>query len=65
MTETPPPLDRRYPRGYEALRKGLRDARRKSLRPPPKLTLSEWSAEYAVLSPETSAQTGKFEAFGY
>ena len=65
MTETPPPPDRRYPRGYEALRKGLRDARRKSLRPPPKLTLSEWSAEYAVLSPETSAQTGKFEAFGY
>ena len=60
-----PPAERRYPRGYEAMRRALHEARRKNLRPPPKLTLSEWSANYAVLSPETSAQTGRFEAFGY
>jgi phage terminase large subunit GpA-like protein len=64
MTQAPPP-DRRYPLGYEAMRAALADARRKNLRPPPKLTLSEWSAAHAMLSPETSAQTGRFEAFGY
>ena len=64
MTQAPPP-DRRYPLGFEAMRAALAEARRKNLRPPPKLTLSQWSAEYAMLSPETSAQTGRFEAFGY
>ena len=59
------PADRRYPNGYLALRAALDEARRKNLAPPPKLTLSQWSARYAVLSPETSAQTGRFEAFGY
>jgi phage terminase large subunit GpA-like protein len=59
------PTDRRYPHGRAALQRALLEARRKNLRPPPKLTLSEWAADYAVLSPETSAQTGRFEAFGY
>lgn len=40
-------------------------ARRKELRPPPKLTLSEWANTYGVLSKETSAQTGKFRSFKY
>lgn len=40
-------------------------ARRKELRPPPKLTLSKWANTYAVLSKETSAQTGKFRSFKY
>ena len=40
-------------------------ARRKELRPPSKLTLSEWANTHAVLSKETSAQTGKFRSFKY
>lgn len=36
-----------------------------NLRPPPKLSLSEWAERYAILSKETSAQTGKFRAFAY
>lgn len=44
---------------------GLLAARRENLLPPPKLTLSEWAERYAVLSRETSAQTGRFRAFGY
>ena len=40
-------------------------ARRADLRPPPKLTLSEWANTYAVLSKETSAQTGRFRSFKY
>jgi phage terminase large subunit GpA-like protein len=35
------------------------------LRPPPKLTLSQWAERYGVLSRETSAQTGRFKAFAY
>ncbi len=54
-----------YSAGLEALREGLEDALRQNLQPPPKLTLSQWAAKYAVLSRETSAQTGKFEAFAY
>ena len=38
---------------------------RKDLKPPPKLTLSEWSNEYAVLSKETSSQTGRFRSYKY
>ena len=35
------------------------------LGPPPNLTLSQWADRYAVLSRETSAQPGKFHAYGY
>ncbi|WP_322080158.1 phage terminase large subunit family protein [Burkholderia cenocepacia] len=56
---------RRYARGYDALHAGLLKARRENLLPPPKLTLSQWAERYAVLSRETSAQTGRFRAFGY
>jgi phage terminase large subunit GpA-like protein len=47
----------RYVRGLEALRAALAEARRENLKPPPRLTLSQWAARYAVLSRETSAQT--------
>lgn len=43
----------------------LAEARRKNLQPPPRLSLSEWAARYAVLSRETSAQTGRFQAYAY
>jgi phage terminase large subunit GpA-like protein len=55
----------RYARGLSALLDGLQQARRANLTPPPKLSLSAWAEKYAVLSKETSAQTGRFRAFGY
>lgn len=54
-----------YRVGYEFFILRLGQARRENLRPPPKLTLSQWAATYAVLSKETSAQTGRFEAYAY
>ena len=59
------PRSGHYDRGLAAFRAILADARRANLKPPPKLTLGEWAATYAVLSRETSAQTGRFEAFPY
>ena len=56
---------RRYAAGYSAFGKALFNARKVSLQPPPKLTLSQWAETYAVLSKETSAQTGRFRAFPY
>lgn len=55
----------RYAVGRATLAGLLRDATGRNLRPPPKLTLSQWAARYAVLSRETSAQTGRFRAFPY
>jgi len=55
----------RYASGLESLALQLRLARLKNLQPPPKLTLSQWAERYAVLSKETSAQTGRFRAFAY
>ncbi|MFT9016424.1 MAG: phage terminase large subunit family protein [Acetobacter sp.] len=54
-----------YRAGYEFFIIRLDQARRENLKPPPKLTLSQWAALYAVLSKETSAQTGRFEAYAY
>lgn len=56
---------RRYATGYDTLLRELLAARRRNIQPPPKLSLSEWAAKYAVLSRETSAQTGRFRAFAY
>jgi phage terminase large subunit GpA-like protein len=56
---------RRYAAGYDALKTELLAARRRNIQPPPKLTLSQWADRYAVLSRETSAQTGRFHAFPY
>ncbi|KAA0547772.1 phage terminase large subunit family protein [Citrobacter braakii] len=38
---------------------------RNGIRPPEPLSLSQWANTYAVLSKETSAQTGKFRSFAY
>ncbi|MFT9360730.1 phage terminase large subunit family protein [Acetobacter okinawensis] len=54
-----------YPSGLEFFLSRLAQARQENLKPPPKITLSIWAAEYAVLSKETSAQTGRFEAYAY
>jgi phage terminase large subunit GpA-like protein len=43
----------------------LRQARQEALRPPPKLSLSEWADRHAYLSIETSADAGKFKSFRY
>jgi terminase, large subunit len=51
--------------GRQYLQRALLNARRQNLQPPPKLSLSAWAARYAVLSRETSAQTGRFKAFAY
>lgn len=55
----------RYLKGYEHFLSELTRQKLANLKPPPKLTLSQWAEQYAVLSAETSAQTGKFEAFPY
>jgi len=65
LTELLPPEAERYVHGAEAIALALLKARSDNLRPPPRLTLSQWSAEHAVLSPETSAQTGRFQAYAY
>jgi phage terminase large subunit GpA-like protein len=57
--------DRRYARGFDALEQALTWAIVENLQPPPKLTLSQWAEKNAVLSRETSAQTGRFRAFPY
>ena len=65
MEHSPPPEAGRYARGLCALAEQVVAARRANLRPPPKLSLSQWAGRHAVLSRETSAQTGRFQAFPY
>ncbi len=66
MPESPPPVeDDRYELGRLELGVALHDACRRNLAPPPRLTISQWADRYAVLSRETSAQTGRFRAYGY
>ncbi len=45
--------------------KSLLLAVRRALRPPEPLRLSEWANKYAMLSKETSSQTGRFRSFRY
>lgn len=54
-----------YERGLRLFRAELARVRQETLKPPPRLTLSQWAAKYAVLSRESSAETGRFEAFAY
>lgn len=61
----PPTPTRRYQAGARNLRERLRTARREALRPPEPLSLSQWADEHAYLSAETSADAGKFKAFGF
>lgn len=51
--------------GLAALTLGLIEDFVAAITPPPKLSLSEWADAHAYLSPETSAEPGKFKAFGY
>ena len=60
-----PPGSSLYARGLQLFRSELARVRRETLKPPPRLTLSQWAAKYAVLSRESSAETGRFEAFAY
>ena len=54
-----------YAAGLRLFRADLDRVAALSLQPPPDLTVSAWAASHAVLSPETSATTGRFQAFGY
>ncbi|WP_271829093.1 phage terminase large subunit family protein [Commensalibacter communis] len=54
-----------YKKGKIAFWKTLLKAQRLNLSPPPVLSLSQWAEQYAYLSKETSAQTGRFEAYAY
>jgi len=55
----------RYTDGLRALDRDLVTARCEALAPPPKLTLSEWAERYFRLSPESSAETGRFRPWGF
>jgi phage terminase large subunit GpA-like protein len=55
----------RFEKGFQAFKAALVKARKDNLRPPPKLSLSEWADTYAVLSRENSAQTGRWTSFAY
>src|ERR1700677_5124060 len=57
--------DSRYENGLYSLKAEIDKACFQNLQPPPKLSLSQWAAVYAVLSKETSAQTGRFRSFAY
>ncbi|EUK17487.1 phage terminase large subunit family protein [Commensalibacter papalotli (ex Servin-Garciduenas et al. 2014)] len=54
-----------YKKGNIVFLKALNKAQKLNLSPPPVLSLSQWAAQYAYLSKETSAQTGRFEAYAY
>ena len=42
------------------LKKAIQEQMKKRLKPPPKLTISEWADEYRKLSPESSAEPGSW-----
>ena len=44
----------------EALERRLQDAAEKALKPPPKLTVSQWADSYRQLSSESSAEAGRW-----
>ena len=54
-----------YKEGLEELRRRIQEAKRLALKPPPKLSLSEWANTYGVLSKETSSEPGRFRSFPY
>jgi phage terminase large subunit GpA-like protein len=54
-----------YERGSARFIERAQRAIAEALKPPPKLSLSQWANRYAHLSAETSADAGKFRAFGY
>ena len=54
-----------YSSGRANLRQQLQQAREEALRPPPKLSLSQWAQRSFRLSPESSAETGEFNPWGF
>ena len=54
-----------YSAGLVNVDRALDKAATQALKPAPKLSLSEWANTHAYLSPETSANPGKFRSFGY
>lgn len=44
---------------------GLEENVRRFWAPPPPLTLSQWAEKYAILSPETSAEPGRWRPYPY
>lgn len=55
----------RYNFGSANLLSHIRRARAEALKPPPKLTVSQWADRFAYLSIETSSDAGKFKSFAY
>jgi phage terminase large subunit GpA-like protein len=49
------------PEGLQALRQAIRRTNARTLKPPPKLRVSEWADARRQLSPEASAEPGKWE----
>lgn len=65
MTQRIKDTARRYSVGAQTLSASLLLARTTALMAPPRLTVSDWARRYAYLSPETSAEPGKFKSFAY
>ncbi|MBK5910118.1 hypothetical protein CCR85_01245 [Rhodothalassium salexigens] len=65
MTGTPAARVTQYPAGRARLDEALARVRRESLKPPPKLSLSQWARQHFKLSAETSAETGRFRPWGF
>ena len=51
---------RSFPRAWAEWERRKQHLRRTLLKPPPRLTLSEWADRYRVLSPEASAEAGRW-----
>lgn len=58
--QMPPPSDEAMPQ-VRALRARLLQARRSTLKPPPKLSLTEWADEYRMLPAESAAEPGRWK----
>ncbi|WVR18328.1 terminase large subunit [Bordetella phage PY223] len=56
----PPPIPDDSPQ-VQALRARLIEVRRAALKPPPKLTLTEWADEYRMLPAESAAEPGRWK----
>jgi len=58
--QMPPPLPDDSPQ-VQALRSRLLQARRSTLKPPPKLSLTEWADQYRMLPAESAAEPGRWK----
>lgn len=58
--QTPPPIEKNSPQVL-ALRARMRKVRREALKPPPKLTLTQWADEFRMLPAESAAEPGRWK----